>query len=433
MRPLNVILAAILALFTLAVAAPRTARADIVINVDQGATQPLPIAVGVFSGGGMAAQLQKVIAGDLARSGLFRPLDPATFPALPADMNSQPPFDPWKAISAQALLTGQVSADSDGHLKVAFRLWDVYAGDELVRLQFASTPDNWRRIAHKIADEVYKKLTGQAGYFDTQVVFVSESGPRGKRTRRLEIMDQDGANPSYLTDGSAQVFFPHVSPTSQEVTYMALRPTGSTIYLLNIATGRQESLGHFDGMMFAPRFSPDGGKVIFSAERGGNTDIYVMNLASHAATRLTSDPGIDTSPSFSPDGAQVVFNSDRGGSPQLYVMNADGSNVRRISFGAGRYTTPVWSPDGKLIAFTKQEGQAFHIAVVKPDGSDERLLTTSYLDEGPTWAPNSRLLMFARDSGFGSHLWTVDVSGKLSAPAPYNLGASDPSWSALLP
>ncbi len=431
MRSWILSLAAALALGWAPLAGP--ARADIVVNVDQGAMQPLPIAVPVFSGAPVGAQLQQVVAADLARSGLFRPLDPATFPTGSQDVNSQPAFDAWKAISAQGLITGQVTTDADGHLRVNFRLWDVYAGDQLLGLQLSSTPANWRRVAHKIADAVYEKLTGEQGYFDTRIVFAAESGPRGKRIRRLEIMDQDGANPSYLTDGSYQVFFPHMSANSQEVTYMALRPTGSAVYLLNLQTGRQEALGRFQGMVFAPRFSPDGGRVAFSADKAGNTDIYVMNLASRAVTRLTSDPGIDTSPSFSPDGAQIVFNSDRGGSPQLYVMSADGSNVRRLSFGSGRYTTPVWSPDGKLIAFTKQEGSEFHIGVIKADGSGERLLTTSYLDEGPSWAPNSRVLIFARDTGYGSHLWTVDVSGKLLAAAPYPLGASDPAWSALLP
>jgi TolB protein len=409
------------------------ARADIVVNVDQGATQPLPIAIPVFPGAPEAAQLREVIAGDLARSGLFRPLDPATFPAAPLEVNTQPAFDAWKAISAQALVTGQLTADPGGRLKADFRLWDVYAGDQLLGLQFSASPGAWRRVAHKIADAIYEKLTGQPGYFDTRVVFAAESGPRGRRVRRLAIMDQDGANSTYLTDGSYGVYFPHFSANSQEVTYMALRPTGSTVYLLNIATGRQEALGHFPGMVFAPRFSPDGGRVALSAEKDGNTDVYVMSLASHSWARLTTDPAIDTSPSFSADGRQIVFNSDRGGAPELYVMSAEGSNVHRISFGAGRYTTPVWSPDGKLIAFTKQEGSQFHIGVMNPDGSGERLLTASYLDEGPTWAPNSRVIMFARDTGSGSHLWTVDVSGRLLGPAPYPLGASDPAWSALLP
>ena len=414
-------------------AATPPALAEIVINVDQGATQPLPIAVPPFAGAPVADQISRVIGADLQRSGLFRPLDPAGFPPAGPDVNLQPKFEAWKAISAQALLTGQVTSDGEGRLRADFRLWDVYAGEQLLGLEFTSTPQNWRRVAHKIADAVYEKLTGQRGYFDTRVAFVAESGSKAKPVRRLEIMDQDGANPSYLTDGSYLAFTPRFSANSQEITYMALRPTGSTIYLLNIESGRQEALGRFPGMVFAPRFSPDGRKVAFSVEKAGNTDIYIMDLASHAAARLTTDPAIDTSPSFSPDGGQVVFNSDRGGSPQLYVMRADGSGAHRISFGAGRYTTPVWSPDGKLVAFTKQEGGQFHIGVMRPDGSEERLLTTSYLDEGPTWAPNSRVILFSRDSGSGAHLWSVDVSGRLLAAAPYPLAASDPAWSALLP
>jgi TolB protein len=423
----------LLVAFFAAILLPAAARAEIVINVDQGATAPLPIAVPAFGGSPVGAQIAPVITADLASSGLFRPLDPAALPEPGLEVNTQPHFDQWKAVSAQALLTGQVLSDSDGRLRVDFRLWDTYAGEQLLGVQLTSTPENWRRVAHKIADAVYQKLTGEKGYFDTRVVFVAESGSRLKPVRRLEIMDQDGANPSYLTDGSYLVFTPRFSESSQKITYMALRPTGSTIYLLDIETARQEALGHFPGMVFAPRFSTDGRRVAFSVERAGNTDIYIMDLASHAIQRLTTDPAIDTSPSFSPDSGQIAFNSDRGGSPQLYVMGADGSNVRRISFGAGRYTTPVWSPDGKLIAFTKQTGGEFHIGVMRPDGSDERLLTTSYLDEGPTWAPNGRVIMFFRQGrGSGPKLWTVDVTGKVSRPSPYPLAASDPAWSPLL-
>jgi TolB protein len=410
------------------------ALADIVVNVDQGATQPVPIAIPAFNGAAAGGPISQVIAADLARSGLFRPLNPSGFQEQIADVNVQPSFDKWKAISAQALLTGQTVSDSDGRLHVNFRLWDVYAGEQLLGLQFTSTPENWRRVAHKVADAVYEKLTGAHGYFDTRVAFVAESGSRAHPVRRLEIMDQDGANPSYLTDGSALAFTPRFSANSQEVTYMALRPSGSTVYLLNVETGRQETLGHFPGMVFAPRFSPDGARVAFSAEKEGNTDIYVMDLASHATRRLTSDPSIDTSPSFSPNGGQIVFNSDRGGSPQLYVMDAGGGDAHRISFGAGRYTTPVWSPDGKWIAFTKQEGSAFHIGIMKADGGGERLLTTSYLDEGPSWAPNSRVIIYSHQAGAGgARLYTVDISGRAPQPAPYALNASDPAWSALLP
>ncbi len=320
-----------------------------------------------------------------------------------------------------------------GRLQVDFRLWDVFAEQQLLGLQFTSSPENWRRVAHKISDAVYERLTGEKGYFDTRVVFVAESGGRGKKTKRLAIMDQDGANPSYLTDGSTTIMTPRFSSTSQEITYMELRPEGSKIYLLNLDTTRRESIGDFKGMVFAPRFSPDGGKVAFSVERGGNTDIFVMDLKNRSSARLTADPAIDTSPSFSPDGSKIVFNSDRSGSPQLYVMGADGSNPRRITFAQGRYTTPVWSPTGEFIAFTKQVGSEFHIGVMKPDGSDERILTSSYLDEGPAWAPNGRVLLFSRETSAGaSKLWSVDVTGRILQPMPYPGFGSDPAWSPLL-
>jgi TolB protein len=330
------------------------------------------------------------------------------------------------------LVNGQVTVEG-GRLRVDFRLWDVFSEQQLLGLQFTSSPENWRRVAHKISDAVYERLTGEKGYFDTRVVFVAESGGRTSRTKRLAIMDQDGANPSYLTDGSYIVMTPRFSSNSQEITYMALRPEGSSIYLFNLETGRRESLGDFRGMVFAPRFSADGGKVAFSVERGGNSDIFVMDLRSRQSARLTADPGIDTSASFSPDGSRIVFNSDRSGSPQLYIMGSDGSNPRRLTFGGGRYMTPVWSPTGEFIAFTKQSGGQFHIGVMRADGTDERLLTSGYLDEGPTWAPNGRVLMFSREGrGAAPRLWSVDVTGRILQPVPYPTSGSDPAWSPLL-
>ena len=433
MKASTLLAAVFAACLAFAAGLPGMARADIEVDVNQGAVQPLPIAIPAFSGAPRGAEIAEVISANLERSGLFQPLQPSTFPEQNLDVNLQPAFDGWKQINAQALINGNVTVEADGRLRVDFRLWDVFSQQQLLGLQFSSTPENWRRVAHKISDAVYERLTGEKGYFDTRVVFVAESGPRGARIKRLAIMDQDGANPSYLTDGSYIVMTPRFSATSQEITYMALRPTGSSIYLFNIETGRQESLGKYPGMVFAPRFSPDGGRVAFSVEQGGNSDVYVMDLNTRSSTRLTRDPGIDTSPSFSPDGTKIAFNSDRGGSPQIYVMNADGSGAQRITYGQGRYTTPVWSPRGDFIAFTKQTGGSFHIGILRPDGSDERILTTSYLDEGPTWAPNGRVLMFFRDSlGGAPKLWTVDVTGRVLQPAPYPGSGSDPAWSPLL-
>jgi TolB protein len=428
-----------LSLLTATGAALTPARAAVEINVNRGVLQPLPIAIPSMQGADPRAtqlgdEVSKVVSADLERSGFFKPLSPDSFIQRNLNVDDTPNYNDWKTINAQALVNGRVTVEPDGRLRVDFRLWDTFAEKQVLGLQFISTGEDWRRIAHKVSDAVYKALTGQDGYFDTRIVFVSESGPRKAKVKRLGIMDQDGANPSYLTEGNYLVMTPRFSPNGRQITYMALRADSARVYLLDLETNRQESLGAFQGMVFAPRFSPDGSKVALSVDRGGNTDIFVMDLRSRVSTRVTSDAAIDTSPSFSPDGRQLVFNSDRGGSPQLYVMNTDGSNVHRISFGQGRYTTPVWSPKGDYIAFTRQSGGGFHIGVMKPDGSDERSLTDSYLDESPAWAPNGRVLIFSRETGHGSgpRLFTVDISGQNLRPAPYNLPATDPTWSPLL-
>ncbi|HEX8570875.1 MAG TPA: Tol-Pal system beta propeller repeat protein TolB [Caulobacteraceae bacterium] len=425
----------LLAVLSFSAQPPLALAQGVEINVDEGVVQPLPIALPALPGEGRAgelgAEIARVVAADLERSGFFRPV-PVT--GRTAAVSAAPRFEDWRGAGAQALLAGRATLAADGRLQVDFRLWDVIAQRELGQgQQFMASEDNVRRIAHKIADVIYERLTGQRGYFDTRIVFVSETGPKTRRVKRLTIMDQDGANPSFLTDGSALVLTPRFSRTNQEISYVAIQGGRSRVYLLNLETGRREVLAEVPGMVFAPRFSPDGRRIAYSQESRGNSDIYVMDLASRSVRRLTSDPGIDTSPSFSPDGSQIVFNSDRGGSPQLYVMGANGGGARRVSFGTGRYSTPVWSPKGDLIAFTRQTGGRFGIGVMAPDGSGERMLTDSYLDEGPAWSPNGRVVIFFREPiGEAPRLWTVDVSGRNPRPAPYPTAGSDPAWSPVL-
>lgn len=428
-----VLMAVVTGLFT-----ANVAMAQVEVEIDEANFQPMAIALPSFTGPGgsqsqIGADITRLVTSDLERSGFFRVIPQGAHIERNLDVNVQPRFGDWRVISTQALVNGQSTVGPDGQLRVDFRLWDVVNEQALLGLQYTATRDNWRRVAHKVADAIYARLTGQSGYFDTRVVFVAESGPKDKRIKRLAIMDQDGGEPQYLTDGSYLVLTPRFSANTQEITYMAIQDGKSRIYLFNIETGRRETLGEFPGMVFAPRFSHDGTKVAFSVERNGNSDIYVMDLRSRQSRRLTSDPAIDTSPSFSPDGSRMVFTSDRGGKPQLYAMNADGSGQRRVSFGSGIYSTPVWSPKGDLIAFTKQAGGQFGIGVMNPDGSAERLLTQSYLDEGPSWSPNGRVIMFFRDTPGGNpRLWTVDVSGRVAQPAPYNASGSDPAWSPVL-
>ena len=410
------------------------ARAVVEVNINKGNVEPLPLAVTDFlSGDQLGAEISAIIAADLERSGLFAPIDKKAFIEKITNPDVAPRFEDWKVINAQALVTGRVTKQPDGRLKAEFRLWYTFAGQQLAGQQFFTTPENKRRVAHIIADAIYERLTGEKGYFDTRIVFVDESGPAVKRVKRMAIMDQDGANVRYLSNGKDLVLTPRFSPTRQEITYMSFAGDRPRVYLLQLETGQQELVGNFPGMTIAPRFSPDGQKVVMSLlQDDGSANIYTMDLRSRQTTRLTNSQAIDTSASYSPDGSKIVFESDRGGRQQMYVMGADGSNPQRISFGNGSYSTPVWSPRGDLIAFTKQSGGQFSIGVMKPDGSGERLLTSGFHNEGPTWAPNGRVLMFFREIGGVPRLYTVDLTGRNERQIQTPNGASDPAWSPLL-
>ncbi len=420
------------------------ARAELVIDITRGFVEPLPVAIVDFFGETLdetkvGADIAGVIAANLERSGLFRPIDKDAFIQNPNTLRAGPRFGDWRLINAQALISGSTQVQADGRLRVEFRLWDVFAEIQMTGLAYFTTPTNWRRVAHIVSDAIYKRLTGEEGYFDTRIVYISETGPQNRRVKRLSIMDQDGANHRFLTDGGSLVLTPRFSPTTQEITYLSYISRTPRVYLFNLSTGQQEVLGDFPGMTFAPRFSPDGNKVIMSLARQGNTEVYTMDLRTRKVVRLTNHPAIDTSPSYSPDAQEIVFNSDRGGSQQLYVMSSDGNNVRRITFNKGRYATPVWSPRGDLIAFPRMHQGEFFIGVMRPDGSGERMLTKGYLVEAPTWAPNGRVLSFYRQGRadergtVSTKLYTIDLTGFNEREIVTPVDGSDPAWSPLIP
>ncbi|MGE0847720.1 MAG: Tol-Pal system beta propeller repeat protein TolB [Flavobacteriaceae bacterium] len=415
------------------------ALAVVEIDITSGQVQPLPIAVPDFSGGGpgdaeVSASISQVVEADLRRSGLFAPIDHAAFIEKQPGFDVAPEFGSWRVLNASALVTGRVTRQPDGRLKTEFRLWDVFGQTQMAGQQYFTGADNWRRVGHIIADAIYERLTGEKGYFDTRIVFIDETGPKDQRIKRLAIMDQDGANVRYLTNGQELVITPRFSPTNQEITYMDFAGGKPRVYLLNIETGQREAVGDFADMTSAPRFSPDGQRVVMSLQQGANSNIYVMDLRSRTTTRLTDSPSIDTSPSYSPDGQWIVFESDRGGSPQLYVMPSSGGQATRISFGEGSYRQPIWSPRGDTIAFTRVSGGQFAIGVMKTDGSGERVLTEGYLNESPTWAPNGRVIMFSKETqgaNGGPRLWTVDLTGYNEQQVPTPSWSSDPAWSPL--
>jgi len=415
----------------MAAGSPASALVEIVVT--GGNFTPLPIAIPDFASSDPAfgREIAEIVRNNLRRSGLFAPLDPASLPVQVGDVQNTPDFAAWRAATVDALVMGQV--ERGGQIQSSVRVWDTQAAQQVVGKSYGTDPQSYRRIAHIVSDAIYEALAGETGYFDTRVVYVAESGPKANRTKRLAIMDQDGANVQYITSGKTLALTPRFSPTRQMLTYLNFEEGNPQVYLLDLATGAQQRLGSFGQMTFSPRFSPDGSTIAFSVESGGTTNIYALPIGSTKPVQLTSGAAIDTSPSYSPDGSRIVFESDRGGSPQLYIMGAGGGGAQRISYGEGVYSTPVWAPKGDLIAYTRQSGGQFHIGIMKPDGSDERLLASSFHAEGPTWAPNGRVIMFFRDPGGddGPRLFSVDIWGRNEQQIPTESFASDPAWSPL--
>ena len=440
MRKLTMALGAVLASL---LAAP-AAFAQVEVDIEGGISAPLPIAVPVMptpqiastpagSTDALGRQLAEIVATDLRNSGLFKPAGPDGLPPVAMAQVQAPDYAAWS--NAQALVQGYVRAEANGTLTIGCYLYDTFARTELTRQGFNVAPAEWRRAAHKCADAVYTRLSGESAYFDSRIVYVSETGPKGNRIKRLAIMDQDGANHRFLTNGQSIVLTPRFAPNQQSIVYMSYANERPAIYVLDLDSGRQRLLVQNASLTFAPRFSPDGRYVLFSMAQAGNTDIYRVPASGGSPQRLTSAPGIDTGGSYSPDGSKIGFESDRSGSQQLYVMNADGSNQQRISFGGGRYATPVWSPRGDLIAFTRQGGGSFRIGIMSPSGSGEKLLSDAWGDEGPSWSPNGRVLTFFRSAqGSGrTQIWSVDLTGSNIRRIPTALDGSDPSWGPLRP
>ena len=390
------------------------------------------IAVPTMPGDAVGRQVAEVIASDLRSTGLFTPLGPTGLPSYSVEEAGNPAFPNWRNAGVAALVSGYIEPRPDGRMTVACYLHDVTAGRMLANQGFAVTAGNWRQAAHKCADLVYSRLSGQQPFLDTRVVYVAETGPKNNRQKRIALMDSDGSNHRYLTIGRNTAVTPRFSPRGDKLVYVSYIGRRPRVLLYDVASGSERLLIPGDHITFAPRFSPDGRNVVFSQADGGNSDVYIVSSSGGAPRRLTSTPGADTSPSFSPDGRQIVFESDRSGGQQLYVMNSDGSSQRRISFGGGRYASPTWSPAGNLIAFTKIAGP-FRIGVMNAGGGGERILTDGWQDEGPSWAPNGQFVMFHRTpQGAGAaRLYAVPVSGGAARQMPTPVGGSDPSWSPI--
>ena len=384
--------------------------------------------------GALGVEVARVITADLRNNGLFLPVGPDALPRPAYVEIPAPVWGTWSGRNADMLVQGYVKAEGDGNVTIGCYLYDVALRQQLVQKDWRLAPADWRRGAHKCADLIYSRLSGENPFFDSKIAYIAETGPKGNRTKQLAIMDSDGANHRFITTGKATALTPRYSPDYKSIVYLSYLNGNPRIYVYDIAAGTQRLVTQSTNPTFAPRWSPDGRTILYSMAVNGNTDIYSVSVNGGPSRRLTDAPGIDVGGSFSPDGRQIVFESDRSGSQQVYIMNADGSNQRRISFFGGRAATPEWSPRGDQIAFTHIAGN-FRIAVMNPSGGDLRHLTDSWQDEAPTWAPNGRIIQFfrtERNSGRAS-LWQVDLTGRNLRRLPTPVDASDPAWGPVLP
>jgi TolB protein len=404
------------------------------------AIPPMPTQSNVTTAAGTTGELgiriAEIIASDLKASGLFLPMGPGGMGTISVAEVTAPQFPRWAGMNAEALVQGFVnSAGGNSDITVGCYLYDVALKTEQTRQGYIVSPRDWRRAAHKCADAIYARLTGESPFFDSRIAYIAETGPKGARVKRLAIMDSDGANHRFITNGQSLALTPRFSPDYKSIAYVSYLGKRVRIFVYDIGSGTQKLVTESSNAVFAPRWSPDGRSLLYSMSVAGNTDIYRISASGGSPTRLTRTPGINVGGSFSPDGTRIVFESDRSGSQQLYVMNADGSDQRRISFGGGRYATPEWSPRGDLIAFTRMAGN-FRIGVMTPGGSGERLLTNGWQDEAPSWSPNGRVLQFFRTSpgrAGKSQIWQVDLTGVNERQLPTPVDGSDPAWGPLLP
>ncbi len=383
----------------------------------------------------LGRQIAAIIASDLDGSSAFKPVGPSGLRAINMAEVTAPAFGEWAGKNAENLVHGFVRANNDATLTVGCYLYDVSLKSELVRQGFVVGPRDWRRAAHKCADAIYARLSGESPFFDSRIAYIAETGPKGNRVKRLAIMDSDGANHRFITNGQALALTPRFSPDYKSILYLSYLGNRPRIFIYDIAAGKQRLVTESVNQTFSPRWSPDGKSILYSMAIGGNTDIYRISANGGVPQQLTNGPGIETGGSYSPDGTKIVFESDRSGSQQIYVMNADGSSQQRISFGAGSHATPEWSPRGDLIAFTRIGGGQFRVGVFTPAGNSERLLTSNWQDEAPTWSPNGRVIQFFRTAqGSGkTGVWQVDVTGAKERKIATPVDGSDPSWGPLLP
>ena len=386
-----------------------------------GLTQ-LPIALVPFRGEDAAPQkISAIIRADLERSGQFRSVD-ASGEAM--DETTRPDMSVWRQRTADALAGGSVTRLPDGRYDVRFRLWDVVKGQDLGGQGYVVPQADLRLAAHKIADYIYEKLTGEKGVFSTRLAYVTKAGNR----YTLWVADSDGENAQAALGSPEPIISPAWSPTGAQLAYVSFESRKPVIYVHDVSTGRRRLLANFRGSNSAPAWSPDGRNLAVTLSRDGGSQIYLISASGGEPRRLTQSQSIDTEPVFSPDGASIYFVSDRGGAPQIYRMPASGGNAQRVTFNGSYNASPTVSPDGRYLAYVSRTG-GYKLHVMELASGNVTAVTDTAEDENPSFAPNSRLIVYATRQGGREALMTTTVDGKIKARLAGRSGdIREPSW-----
>jgi TolB protein len=397
--------------------------AQLSIEITGAGAQRMPVAIADFAGERVVSQaLTSVIRSDLERSGRFQLVDPG---AVPMNENTAPNFIDWKSRGADALAAGSLTATPDGRYETRFRLYDTHKQAAIAGQALAHTSNQIRTTAHRIADTIYEKLTGEPGIFSTRIAYVVKSAGRYE----LQIADADGNGAQSALASREPIISPAWSPDGGKLAYVSFEQKKPIIWVHDLATGRRHVVANFKGSNSAPAWSPDGRKLAVVLTKDGGSQLYLVNVDGSGLTRLTTSASIDTEPQFSPDGEFIYFTSDRGGSPQIYRLPVAGGTAQRVTFDGSYNVTPRLSPDGRNLAFITRDGGRFRVAVMDLASRQVQVLTDTAKDESPSFAPNGRMILFATEVGGRGVLAAVSVDGRVKQRLSVQAAdVREPAW-----
>ena len=410
-----------------------SAHAQLSIEITGAGAQRIPIAVAPFPGEaalptGASASISSIVRADLERSGLFRGLEVPALVPRPTEASSVN-YAEWKSRLADALVLGSVSARPDGRFEVRFRLHDVVKQAAIGGVAYTMTREQVRATAHRIADYVYEKITGERGVFSTRIAYVVKRGTRFE----LQIADADGANEQAMLVSEEPIISPAWSPNGRRIAYVSFQNKKPIVYVQDVEVPKQNIVANFKGSNSAPAWSPDGSRLAVVLSRDGNSQIYLINPDGSNSRRLSNSSGIDTEPTFSPDGQWIYFTSDRGGSPQIYRMPAAGGEAQRVTFEGSYNVSPRISPDGKSLAYIMRNGGKYQVALLDLTTRQVQILTDSDLDESPSFAPNGRQILLATVIGGRGVLSAVSADGRIKQRLTVTAGdVREPAWGPLV-